>query len=41
MFGVDTNCNLDSAILASEDGLHWLYYDCSSNSWKTEFIGKG
>ncbi|MBI9062845.1 MAG: VCBS repeat-containing protein [Marinilabiliaceae bacterium] len=32
---------LDSVLLASQEGITWLYYDEAAKDWKIELIGKG
>jgi hypothetical protein len=36
-----TGLNLDSALIASEEGITWLYFDPDSQMWSSKPIGKG
>lgn len=35
------NSKLDSVLVASKEGVSWLYYDVCSNQWKIESLGIG
>jgi hypothetical protein len=41
LFGIKPNSNLDSALIASEEGITWLYYDPEEQQWQRQFIGAG
>jgi hypothetical protein len=40
-FQVNPDCNLDSALIASEEGITWLYYDLETETWQRKLIGTG
>lgn len=40
-FGIEPESNLDSLLIASQEGINWLYYHMASKSWKIMPIGKG
>jgi hypothetical protein len=41
LFGIKPNINLDSALIASEEGITWLYYDPQEKQWHRKLIGTG
>lgn len=40
-FGIDSPFDLDSALIASEEGITWLYYDPEKKKWNRKLIGTG
>jgi hypothetical protein len=40
-FTVVSGSNLDSVLIASEEGIIWLYFDPHEGKWRKEFIGTG
>ncbi len=41
IFGIKPRSNLDSALIASEEGVTWLYYDAEDGTWQRRAIGIG
>jgi hypothetical protein len=41
IFGIKPNSNLDSALIASEEGVTWLYYDPEDKQWHRQSVGIG
>lgn len=41
IFDIEPDSNLDSAIIASEEGITWLYYDSKNKQWRRQLIGIG
>jgi len=40
-FGIKPTSNLDSALIASEEGVTWLYYDPEEQRWHRQLVGSG
>ena len=40
-FGIKPDFDLDSALIASEEGITWLYYDPQEQKWHRKLIGTG
>lgn len=40
-FNIKPDANLDSALIASEEGITWLYYDADDSQWHRKSIGTG
>lgn len=41
IFGIKPESNLDSVLIASEEGVTWLYYDADDLQWHRQSIGIG
>lgn len=41
IFGIKPNSNLDSALIASEEGITWIYYDPEDQQWHRKLVGTG
>jgi hypothetical protein len=40
-FNIDPESNLDSALIASEEGINWIYYSLKMKRWIIMPIGTG
>ncbi len=41
IFGIKPESNLDSALIASEEGITWLYFDSDDRQWHRQAVGSG